>query len=289
MSAEFDVIVCGSLHLDIVVNAPALPQLDETAVGTSWAQVCGGKGGNQAVQAAKHGARTAMIGRVGQDAFGRTLQQNLQNANVDTQSIIPHPFQGSGMSVAILQDNGEYGAVIVSGANTTIDPSSLASTWAKLGGAKVLVLQNEVSHDVNVAAAIIARKNGAIVVFNAAPARELSEALNTNVDVLVVNRVEAEAISGMQVNDRKSAIAALFSLGSSHRSVVITLGGGGLVVCPKSAAFVEIEARPVKVSSTHGAGDCFVGVLAAELARGSALIDACRTANDCAAAFVSRI
>lgn len=286
--ASFDVIVCGSLHLDIVVKAPDLPKLDETAVGSSWAQMCGGKGGNQAVQAARHGARTALIGRIGQDAFGKTLYQNLHNAKVDTEGLTIDPLIGSGMSVAILQDNGEYGAVIVSGANITIDPAGLPSTWKLLGGAKVLVLQNEVPHEVNVAAAATAKKNGATVVFNAAPARALSEALIANVDVLVVNRVEAEAISGMPVTDRKSAIAALPKLGSSQRTVVITLGGGGLVVCPKSGAFVEIEAIPVKVTSTHGAGDCFVGVLAAELARGTSPVDACRIANESAAAFVSR-
>jgi ribokinase len=288
MSTAFDVIVCGSLHLDIVVQAPALPRLDETAVGSSWKQVCGGKGGNQAVQAAGHGAKIAMIGRIGNDAFGQTLHENLQNAKVDTQGMSIDLAQGSGMSVAILQDNGEYGAVIVSGANMTIDPASLPSVWSAIGGAKVLVLQNEVPHEVNIAAATTAKRYDAIVVFNAAPARDLSEALIANVDVLVVNRVEAETISGQPVTNRISAIAALPALGSLQRSVVITLGGNGLVVSPKSGTVVQIEARPVKVTSTHGAGDCFVGVLAAELANGASLVEACHMANESAAAFVSR-
>ncbi len=285
----FDVIVCGSLHLDIVVKASALPRLDETAVGTSWAQMCGGKGGNQAVQAARHGAKTAMIGRIGDDAFGQTLHRNLQSAKVDTLGVTTDSVNGSGMSVAILQDNGEYGAVIVSGSNMTINPTSLSSTLSALGGTKIMVLQNEVPNAVNVAAAKTAKQNGAMVVLNAAPARNLSEALIANVDVLVVNRVEAEAISGLLVTDRTSAIVALNSLGSSQRSVVITLGGNGLVVCPKESNAVEIEARAVKVTSTHGAGDCFVGVLAAELAKKATLIEACQIANERAAIFVSRI
>jgi ribokinase len=159
MNSEFDVVVCGSLHLDIVVHAPSLPRLDETAVGSSWAQVCGGKGGNQAVQAAGHGAKTAMIGCVGQDSFGQTLRENLKSAKVDTRGVTTDTAKGSGMSVAILQDNGEYGAVIVSGSNTAIAPVTLASTWNSLGGGKILVLQNEVPHAVNVAAA--ANKTGA--------------------------------------------------------------------------------------------------------------------------------
>jgi ribokinase len=284
----FDVIVCGSLHLDIVVRAPALPRIDETAVGSAWEEVCGGKGGNQAVQAARDGARSAMIGRIGADGFGRTLKDNLGRAGVDASAVAVDPRLGSGMSVAILQADGNYGAVIVSGSNTAIDPAALASVWAALGGAKVLVLQNEVPHAVNVAAAKAARAAGAAVVFNAAPARPLEAELLDLVDVLVVNRVEAESISGAPVHDRASARAALPALGCGERSVVITLGGDGLVAGPKDGAVAELEAVPVKVTSTHGAGDCFVGVLAARLAAGTPLVEACRIANGRAAAYVSR-
>jgi ribokinase len=284
----FDVIVCGSLHLDIVVHAPALPRIDETAVGRAWRQVCGGKGGNQAVQAAHHGAKTAMIGRIGNDGFGETLLRNLVDAEVDSRMVKTDTMKGSGMSVAILQDNGEYGAVIVSGSNLGIDPETLGEAWTELGGAKVLVLQNELPHAVNVAAAKLARKKGALVVFNAAPARPLLKDLGNHVDVLVVNRVEAEMISGIKVRDRSSAALALPVLGANERSVVITLGGDGLVVKVKDGLTLEIEPIPVKVTSTHGAGDCFVGVLAARLAGDQSLETACRTANEKAAAFVSR-
>lgn len=285
---SFDVIVCGSLHLDIVVRATALPRLDETAVGSSWAQVCGGKGGNQAVQAARAGARTAMIGRIGQDDFGETLLGNLVESGVNVQGIGRDDTQGSGMSVAILQGDGEYGAVIVSGANTRIVPEALPQNWAELGGAKVMVLQNEVPHAVNVAAAEAARGSGAQVILNAAPARPCDEDLLRNVDVLVVNRVEAEAMAGLAVTDRKTARAALPRLGQGQRDIVVTLGGGGLVLASKSGETVELEALSVEVTSTHGAGDCFVGVLAARLAEGKSLTEACRYANEAAANHVSR-
>ena len=287
--AAFDVVVCGSLHLDIVVRAPALPKLDETAVGTAWKQVCGGKGGNQAVQAASVGARTAMIGRIGSDGFGKALSENLAKAGVDISAVTTDPKTGSGMSVAILQHDGDYGAVIVSGANTTIDPKSIEMSWATFSGAKVLVLQNEVPDDVNVSAAKVARAHGAMVVLNAAPARPLSDDLIQHVDVLIVNRVEAEAMSNQPVNDKASALAALPKLAGTGRSVVITLGGNGLVVGTASGEIIEIDAISVTVTSTHGAGDCFVGVLAARLAAGIPLVNACRIANQSAAAFVSRI
>jgi ribokinase len=285
---SYDVIVCGSLHLDIVVKAPALPRIDETSVGSSWQKVCGGKGGNQAVQAARAGARTAMVGRVGADDFGTTLTENLQRSNVDVSCVAIDAAMGSGMSVAILQDDGDYGAVIVSGANTKLDPAAIRAQWSQLGGAKVLVLQNEIPGVVNAAAAHIASEANAIVVLNAAPARHLSSELLDRVDVLVVNRIEAEAMAGMVVHDFATARKALPKLLGRNRSVVITLGGAGMVVAPADGHIVDIAAVPVTVTSTHGAGDCFVGTLAAQLAQGASLVEACKHANKRAAEFVSR-
>jgi ribokinase len=286
---HYDVIVCGSLHLDIMVHAPALPKIDETAVGSAWRQVCGGKGGNQAVQAAGHGVRTAMIGSVGQDGFGETLLANLSSKGVNCDQISHDSQNGSGMSVAILQDNGEYGAVIVSGANLSLETHKISNSWQALGHARVLILQNEIPPAANVAAATVAKSSGACVILNAAPARALDEQLVKLVDVLVVNRVEAEAMSGNSVTDRVSARAALPALGKLQRSIIVTLGGAGIVACDKEGKVFEIEALPVKVTSTHGAGDCFVGVLAAELARSKNLEEACRVANTEAAKHVSRI
>jgi ribokinase len=282
---KLDVIVCGSLHLDIVVNAPALPRIDETAVGSAWKKVCGGKGGNQAVQAARAGARTAMIGRIGDDDFGKTLIENLHKCGVDHSGVSVDAEQGTGMSVAILQDDAEYGAVIVSGSNTKIDPAILQAQWAALGGAKILIIQNEIPHAVNVAAAKAAKSVGAQVILNAAPARDLGSELLDLVDVLVVNRIEAEAMCGERVGSRIAAKQAMPQLLNKAKCVVITLGGEGVLV--GDSEITEIAPVPVKVISTHGAGDCFVGVLAAQLASGAALIDACRTANSRAAAFVS--
>ncbi len=285
----FDVVVCGSLHLDIIVHAVALPKLDETAVGSAWEQVCGGKGGNQAVQAARAGATTAMIGSVGNDDFGKRLLGHLQSSGVDVATVSTDASRGSGMSVAIVQDSGDYGAVIVSGSNLSLDAGGLEQVWNDLGGGRVLILQNEVPHAVNVAAARAAKKNGAAVLLNAAPARPLDGDLLESVDLLIVNRVEAEDMSGLSVTNQQSAMDALPQLTGSTRSVVITLGGGGLVVAPKDGPPVFIPALPVKVTSTHGAGDCFVGVLAAKLAGDVPLVEACHAANRAAAEHVSRV
>ena len=111
------VVVVGALHLDVVVTAPHLPAGDETVMGETVDFVCGGKGGNQAVAASRHGARTTLLGRVGDDMFAPTLLRNLEEAGVDTALIQKGENARSGMSVAIVDAAGEYGAVVVSAAN----------------------------------------------------------------------------------------------------------------------------------------------------------------------------
>lgn len=286
MTAAFDVIVCGSLHLDIVVDAPHLPRLDETVPGTHWKKVCGGKGGNQAMMAARAGARTAMISRVGNDDFGITLVSNLKANAVDVACVSSDPTQGTGMSVAIVDSSGEYGAVIVSGSNLALQPEFAAADFRKTGRAAVLVLQNEIPEAVNIAIARTARDLGTKVILNAAPARTMSDAFLQLVDLLVVNRVEAEMLSGMMVSDVASATAALPHLNKSVPQVIITLGGQGLVFKTKQDVARFIPPVKVVVKSTHGAGDCFVGVLANALAKGLDLATACALANQSAAKFV---
>jgi ribokinase len=287
-TSSFDVIVCGSLHLDIMLYAPHLPRPDETVAGQRWGQQCGGKGGNQAVMAARAGARTAIIGRVGDDDFGARLKHNLAAAGVDARAVGVDPVAGSGMSAAIVQDDGDYGAVIVSGSNLLIDPAGLAANWRALGGAPVLVLQNEVPEPVNVAAAAAARAAGAVIILNGAPARCMSELLLCTIDILVVNRVEAAMLSGRDVSNLESAIAALKELAAPGRSIIITLGGAGVVVQGANETPFFVPPKVVEVTSSHGAGDCFIGSLAARIARGDPIQQAATYANEIAAGFVSR-
>lgn len=277
-----DVAVVGSLHLDIMVAAPRLPGRDETLIGSSWHYKCGGKGGNQAVAAARFGARTAFGGQSGADDFGDRLRANLVAAGVDITHVGIDAAHGSGMSVAISEASGEYGAVVVSGANLTIDAGRVARDWAGLWDAKVLLLQNEIPEAVSLAAAQAVKAKGGRVVLNAAPARKMSAAFLALVDLLVVNRVEAAMLSGAE--DMAQALASLHAPG---RDVVLTRGGDGLMLMTRDGARVDVPALPVKMISSHGAGDCFCGALAARLAAGDGIEAACRFATEAAGRFVS--
>lgn len=278
-----DVAVAGSLHLDIMVEAPRLPGRDETLIGSAWHTKCGGKGGNQAVAAARFGARTAFGGRVGHDDFGRRLLTHLAAAGIDTRHVECDPVAASGMSVAISEAAGEYGAVVVSGANRGIDAAAIDRAWAPLWACRVLLLQNEVDEAVNRVAAQAAKARGALVLLNAAPARAADAAKLALVDVLIVNRVEAAMLSGVRDNPE----AAIQALASVHRDVVLTLGGGGVLVQPRLGALVRIPPLAVHMVSSHGAGDCFCGALAARLAAGDDLGSACGFANAAAGVFVA--
>jgi ribokinase len=268
-----EVFVVGALHLDVVVDAPHLPALDETVVGSAVAYRFGGKGGNQAVAAARMGARVAMAGRVGRDRFGEMILAALDEAGVQRWGVLEVPG-ASGMSVAIVDAQGDYGAVIVSGVNREIGDVAVPA------GAKVVVLQNEVLEAVNLRVAAAA--GDARVVLNAAPARELPAALMARVDVLVVNRGEAAALAG--VADPEAAAVALRAKGPGV--VIVTLGGDGLVAA-SAEGVVRMAAPRVEVVSTHGAGDAFTGALAARLAKGDALAEALRFAQGAAALTVA--
>ncbi len=280
------VLTVGSLHYDIMVEAEHLPRRDETAIGSRWYPKFGGKGGNQAVSAAKSGVASHMVGAVGDDEFGRFLRGNLIKDGVGDHWIATIPGVGSGMSVAVQDKNGDYAATIVSGANLHIDVASLENdqVW---NGVSVLVLQNEVPVAVNIAAATQARNRGVRTVLNAAPYRALPSDLSTLIDILVVNAVEAEMMGAGHVSCLDSASDAAKKLGAQFDCVVVTAGAEGLAAWGGGNLGLKLPAKKVSVVSSHGAGDAFVGALAAELARGSELEQAGKAASDAAAMHVA--
>ena len=277
------VFVVGSLHLDVVVDAPKLPAIDETVTGSGVDFVCGGKGGNQAVAAALHGATTHMAGRVGDDLFAERLLAHLDAAGVERSRVQTGAGSSSGMSAAIVLGNGDYGAVIVSAANLEID----ANTIDLPADTAVVLLQNEIPESVNIDVAQKAVAPGALVMLNAAPWRSLAEELLARVDLLILNRVEAAAMTGFPLSSLAQARRAATDLAGSRRAVIVTLGADGAVFCDSSKLVQNRPAFAVDVVSTHGAGDVFVGALASRLTAGDVMDSALRYATAAAAVHVS--
>lgn len=253
-------LVVGSLHLDVVVQAPHLPGLDETVTGSAVDYVFGGKGGNQAMAAARMGAAVCFAGRAGSDRFGDMIRDTLQAGNVDISQLQEDPGP-SGMSVAVVDAQGDYGAVIVSAANLQIDPARIAMPK----GVQLVLLQNEIPEAVNVAVAQKARASGAKIWLNAAPARPVSKDLMQAIDLLIVNRVEAAFYDDV--------------IGTTR---LTTLGADGVQYAGQSYAGFKVDAI-----STHGAGDAFVGALAAQVVAGTPVPRAIAFAQAAAALHVS--
>lgn len=253
--------VVGSLHLDVVLRAPHFPSLDETVTGTAVDYVFGGKGGNQAVAAARMGADVHFAGRAGSDRFGDMIRETLDRSGVDRSQLQCDPGP-SGMSAAIVNSDGEYGAVIVSAANLNIAAKDVFVPDAT----SLVLLQNEIPEEINLAVARKAKAAGALVWLNAAPARNLPEDLLETVDLLIVNRVEAEFYA-----DRAQSVETL-----------TTLGPDGV-----SYRGTDYPGFQVDAISTHGAGDSFVGALAAQIDGGSHMTDAIAFAQAAAALHVA--
>lgn len=267
-------LVLGALHHDVVVDAPRLPRLDETLPGTGVDTRFGGKGGNQAMAAARMGAAVAMAGRIGDDATGQGLLAVLGAAGID-HSAVAKGTGPTGMSVAITNPQGDYGAVIVSGANLENDGQVASAT------ATVALIQNEIPVAANrrFAAAL---PGACRLIWNAAPARAWDDDLCARCDLLVVNRVEAGDMVGTA--DSEQAVMTLF--GKVRGDVVVTLGGDGALTAD-AGGLRHCPARRVTPVSTHGAGDMFTGALAAQLMNDRPLADAVAFAQAAAGLFVA--
>lgn len=277
------ILVTGALHWDVVVHAPRLPRIDETLQGSSVAYRFGGKGGNQAVAAALAGADVAFAGRIGSDQAGTEMRRRLTEAGIDVSALQVGP-DASGMSAAIVDEDGNYGAVIVSAENRKFDAGKLSIP----GRCRMVLMQNEMTHTVLHKVKRKAFEAGVPVVLNAAPARGLTAADLEAVAILIVNRVEAADLLGYAPADTGWAdgVSDLQKLAPGS-DIIVTLGGDGVIFAQKGGTPEHQPARKAAVRSTHGAGDVFVGAFAAACAGGAPFDTAIERAQAAASRHVS--
>jgi ribokinase len=259
----FDVAVVGSVNLDLVATTARLPGPGETVSGTSYAEHAGGKGLNQAIAAARSGARVALVAAVGDDAAGSTLRSLAAHEGVDVSEVAVLPGVATGRALITVDEHAENSIVVVPGANAQMH----ADTAPR---ARVVIAQLEVPVDEVITAFRHARAAGARTILNPAPAQALPDELVRLCDVVVPNEHEADLIGG---------VSTLLQRGVS--AVVTTLGAAGVVVTESVDGVVETWSEPaveVMPVDTTGAGDAFCGALAARLAAGDGLRDAVRYA-----------
>jgi ribokinase len=281
-----DILVIGSLNADLVVRTPRFPKPGETIQGGDLATLPGGKGANQAVAAARQGAATAMLGRVGKDEFGDFLLSHLDADHVDTR-LVRRDEAATGTAMIVVDGNGQNSIVLSPGANGRVSPADVDP--AAFTGLKLVLLQLEIPLETVLRAARLAKKNGVRVVLNPAPARPLPDELIALADFLLPNETELSLLTGREVRDAASAeSAAHLLLDKGAPAVIVTLGADGALLVTRDAV-KHVPAFQVKAVDTTAAGDAFIGGFAAAWLRGLELEPAVRYANACGALATTKI
>lgn len=283
------VFVAGSINMDVVATAGRHPKVGETVAGQAVHYFPGGKGANQAVAAAKLGASTALIGRLGNDAFGQQLRTFLAAQGVDLALVKDTPDIHTGTAIITVAD-ADNTIVVVPGANACVTAEDVAA--AALTKGDVAVSQFEIPLSTIGDFFKRARAAGAITILNPAPAMACRPDLLELVDVLVLNETELGFFANTELCDddppARFAEAAKRLSTAAMAVVCVTLGKRGVLVLVNGEASM-IAGREVKAVDTTGAGDCFVGALAAQLANGAAIRDAITYANAAASISVQRM
>ncbi|MEU8914787.1 ribokinase [Streptomyces nigrescens] len=283
----YDVLVVGSANADLTVRVDRRPGAGETVLGTDLVESAGGKGANQAAAAARIGGRTALLARVGGDAYGELLLGAQRAAGTDVTPVIVDGTARTGTAMIIVDPDGDNSIVVSPGANAALTPQDVAAAKDTIAASAVVSLQLEIPMESVRAAAAAAEQAGTRVVLNPSPAptADLAPELLSVADPLVVNEHEARQLSRLTDGTPAEWAQALRDRGA--RSVVVTLGGDGALVLDASGA-ENVPGVRVRAVDTTGAGDAFTGALATRLARGDALPEAARFAVRVGAAAVTK-
>jgi len=283
-----DVFVVGSINQDFVLQVERRPEPGETVTNAQLSKGNGGKGANQAAAAALLGADVTILGRVGDDGFGEPLVEALADKGVDTSLIEAATDSSTGTAFITITPDGENAITVAPGANRSLTVEDVDDASDSIGDARVLVVQMEVPPEVVLRAVEVATQQGTRALVNLAPPTEVPRELLEELDPLVVNEHEAAFLLGEKVEGLEGALSAaqeLLALGPG--SAVVTLGEDGAVFSDGESK-EHLTSPEVEVVDTTGAGDAFVGALAAKLAQEASLEDAVTYAVRAGAAAVTK-
>jgi ribokinase len=286
-----DIVVVGSINMDLVIRTPRMPLAGETLTGHDFHVIPGGKGANQAVAIARQGGRGMMVGCVGDDDFGRQQQHGLGEEGLDLSCLTVMSECATGIASITVDDTGQNCIIIVPGANAKLSPDHILAAQETIRQASMVVCQLEVPFETVRQTIELAHAHQTPVMLNPAPAPEqaLSSELLEQITYLIPNEIEASRLSGIEVIDMASARQAATQLQARGcQTVLITLGSHG-VMAAHAGEIVHFPAIQVQAIDTTAAGDVFVGSLAVALTEGKSLSDAVAFAQRAAAVSVMQL
>lgn len=288
------ILVVGSFVMDLIVSAPRFPQSGETVLGCGYQTAPGGKGANQAVQAARLGADVTMVGKVGDDAFGRELLASARQAGVDVSRVIVSGKTFSAIGNVQLEVGEGHTAnriIVVPGANMAITPEDVAFLKEDIAGYDLVILQLEIPMAINLLVASYAKAKGVPVMLNSAPAAPLPPELLPLLTYISPNEHEAAQITGLPVETDEQVVAALRAMRDMGvANVLITLGSRGVAYLDSGDRLIVSPAlKGLDVKDPTAAGDSFVGAFSTAVCLGVGMADVLRFANHVAALTVCRM
>ncbi len=279
-------VVIGSTNTDLTVVAPHLPGPGETVLGGDLVRAGGGKGANQAVAAARAGARVSFVGRVGNDDFGAATRSRMEREGLETAHLLTDEHSPSGVALIVVDASGENLIAVAPGANARLSPQDVEAARDTIRQADMVLLQLEVPLETVEAAAELASELGTEVMLNPAPARQLPARLLEKVDYLTPNAGEAARLLALADPPEPEEMALTLTKHGAG-AVVLTLGADGACACDGTDCW-RVSGPQVEALDTVGAGDCFCGVLATALAEGRSLGESAEFASCAAALSVQR-
>lgn len=253
-----DIIVIGSINMDIVVRTKEIPKVGETVIGREIIENPGGKGANQAVALGKLGTKVGFLGMVGSDAYGKKLLLSMKESGVDT-SLIKSVEGSSGTAFISVDDLGNNSIIVIPGANHMVDKEYLNENVNAIKESKIVLLQHEIPMESVKKAILISKSLGKTVVLNPAPACDLEEEIIRNIDILIPNEHELARISNRDITDIDSVVEAsryLINIGVPR--IITTLGEKGVLYVDENIV-QHFKPFPVNVVDTTAAGDSFIG------------------------------
>lgn len=283
------IVVLGSTNTDMVIKTTKLPQPGETILGGDFLMNPGGKGANQAVAAARLNGNVTLVAKTGDDLFGSQSKKLFQSEKLNTDFLFTDPESPSGIALITVDEHAENCIVVAPGANARMLRADVDKAAEAISNAVITLMQLEIPLDTVRYAAEIAFNAGKKVILNPAPAQLLPDELLKMLYLITPNETEAELLTGVPVNDAKSAeTAARLLLAKGVQVVVVTLGSkGALLVTAEQCQL--IPTLKVKAIDTTAAGDCFNGALAVAIAEGADLVGAITFANKAASISVTRM